>query len=53
MLTGMTWCDFVICAQEDMLVQRIVVDPEVTKVIRQKADEFFFKIYMPKYLTRR
>lgn len=21
-LTGMTWCDFVICAQEDMLTQR-------------------------------
>ncbi|XP_031429123.2 uncharacterized protein LOC116221807 [Clupea harengus] len=51
MLTGMKWCDFVICAQEDMLVQRIIVDPEVTKVVREKADRFFFNIYMPKYLT--
>ena len=46
MLTGMTWCDFVICAQEDMLVQRIIVDPEVTKVIREKADRFFFFQYL-------
>ncbi len=26
LLTGLEWCDFVVCAQEDMLVERIYKD---------------------------
>uniref|UniRef100_A0A8C4NPZ3 YqaJ viral recombinase domain-containing protein n=1 Tax=Dicentrarchus labrax TaxID=13489 RepID=A0A8C4NPZ3_DICLA len=51
LITGLQWCDFVICAQEDMLVQRIQVDPEVKAVIRERVDQFYFKVYMQKYLS--
>ncbi|XP_041932837.1 uncharacterized protein LOC121695788 [Alosa sapidissima] len=50
LLTGMQWCDFVVWAQEDYLVQRIYIDTEVQKSIREKADYFFFYVYMPRYL---
>ncbi|XP_041912133.1 uncharacterized protein LOC121677449 isoform X2 [Alosa sapidissima] len=49
LLTGMQWCDFVVWAQEDYLVQRIYIDTEVQKSIREKAD-YFFCYYMPRYL---
>ncbi|KAM3612131.1 uncharacterized protein V6R79_003324 [Siganus canaliculatus] len=41
-ITGMQWCDFVVFAEEDLLVQRIFRDAEVAKVIREKGDYFFF-----------
>lgn len=41
LITGLKWCDFLICAQEDMLVQRIYVDPKVTAVIRERVDQFY------------
>lgn len=50
LITGMQWCDFVVWAQEDYLVQQIYVDPEVQSAIREKADHFFFYTCMPKYL---
>ncbi|CAM4733060.1 unnamed protein product [Leuciscus chuanchicus] len=51
LITGLQWCDLVICAQEDMLVQRIQVDPEVKAVIRERVDQFYFTVYMQKYLS--
>ena len=50
LITGMQWCDFVVWAQEDYVVQRIYVEPEVQSAIREKADHFFFYHYMPSYL---
>lgn len=51
LITGLQWCDFVICAQEDMLVQRIHVDHNITSVIREKVDQFYFHVFMPYYLS--
>ena len=50
LITGMQWCDFVVWAQEDYVVQRIYVEPEVQSAIREKADHFFFYYSMPSYL---
>ncbi|XP_076732995.1 uncharacterized protein LOC106676253 isoform X2 [Maylandia zebra] len=50
LISGMQWCDFVVWAQEDYLVQRIYMDIDVHNAIREKADYFFFYIYMPRYL---
>ncbi|XP_076843798.1 uncharacterized protein LOC143526239 isoform X2 [Brachyhypopomus gauderio] len=50
LITGMDWCDFVVFAEEDMLVQRILKDAEVINTIKQKVDHFFFYIYMPRCL---
>lgn len=46
LLTGMEWCDFVVCAREDMFVERIRRDDEVFKTIREKGDLFFFNYYL-------
>ena len=46
LLTGMDWCDFVVFAEEDMVIQRIYKDPEVAAVIREKGDFFFFYFYL-------
>ncbi|CAB1351237.1 unnamed protein product [Coregonus sp. 'balchen'] len=53
LITGLQWCDFVVCAQEDVLVQRLHLDPEVTGVIREKADYYYYyvNIYMQNYLS--
>jgi len=45
LITGMQWCDFVVFAEEDLLVQRIYKDAEVTRVIRERGDYFFFYHY--------
>lgn len=42
LISGMQWCDFVVWAQEDYLVQRIYMDTDVHNAIREKADYFFF-----------
>lgn len=42
----MQWCDFVVFAEEDLLVQRIYKDAEVTKVIRESRHYFFFYHYL-------
>ncbi|XP_030293036.1 uncharacterized protein LOC115593591 [Sparus aurata] len=46
LITGMEWCDFVVFAEEDMVVQRIYKDAEVAAVLREKGDYFFFYFYM-------
>ncbi|KAG9278156.1 hypothetical protein AMEX_G5969 [Astyanax mexicanus] len=46
LLTGMEGCDFVVFAEEDILIQRIYRDCEVAKTIREKGDYFFFYFYM-------
>lgn len=46
LLTGMEWCDFIVFAEEDILVQRIHRDAEIARVIREKGDYFFFYFYL-------
>ncbi|XP_076850927.1 uncharacterized protein LOC143501235 [Brachyhypopomus gauderio] len=46
LLTGMEWCDFVVFAEDDILIQRIYRDCEVAKTIREKGDFLFFYFYM-------
>nr|XP_033948206.1 uncharacterized protein LOC117453497 isoform X2 [Pseudochaenichthys georgianus] len=46
LLTGMEWCDFVVFAEEDILIQRIYRDCEVATTIREKGDYFYFYFYM-------
>lgn len=41
LITGMEWCDFVVFAENDMLIQRIYRDNEVARIIREKGDYFF------------
>ncbi|CAB1321138.1 unnamed protein product, partial [Coregonus sp. 'balchen'] len=35
-ITGLEWCDIVVCAHEDILVERIHRDPVVFSLIREK-----------------
>ena len=42
LITGMQWCDFVVFAEDDVLVQRIYKDAEVARVIRERGDYLFF-----------
>ncbi|XP_049924428.1 uncharacterized protein LOC126404989 [Epinephelus moara] len=51
LITGMEWCDFVICAHDDMFVQRIYRDATVLNTLRERCDFFFFYTYLPKYLS--
>ncbi|KAJ8248109.1 hypothetical protein GJAV_G00238400 [Gymnothorax javanicus] len=46
LLTGMEWCDFVVFAEEDILIQRIYRDGEVANTIREKRDYFYFYYYL-------
>ncbi|XP_034063803.1 uncharacterized protein LOC117540949 isoform X2 [Gymnodraco acuticeps] len=46
LLTGMEWCDLVVFAEEDILIQRICRDCEVAATIREKGDYFYFYFYM-------
>ena len=46
LITGMQWCDFVVFAEEDLLVQRIYEDDAVARIIRDKGDYFFFYHYL-------
>ncbi|XP_034037280.1 uncharacterized protein LOC117520085 isoform X2 [Thalassophryne amazonica] len=50
LLTGMQWCDFVICAHDDIFVQRIYRETSVLDELKKKCDMFFFYTYMPKCL---
>lgn len=51
LITGMQWCDFVVCAIDDMFVQRIYRDDVVLDSIKQRCDLFFFYVYLPKFLS--
>ncbi|KAK7929055.1 hypothetical protein WMY93_005450 [Mugilogobius chulae] len=46
LLTGLDWCDFVVLAEDDLLVQRIYKDAEVAKTIKAKSDYFYFYFYL-------
>lgn len=46
LLSGMEWCDFVVAADEDMVIQRIYRDAQCASTIRERADHFFFNSYM-------
>ncbi|XP_029955469.1 uncharacterized protein LOC115394311 isoform X2 [Salarias fasciatus] len=48
LITGMDWCDFVVSAEEDILIQRIYKDRDMCEVIKQKVDRFYFHVYMQK-----
>ncbi|XP_052408620.1 uncharacterized protein LOC127953415 [Carassius gibelio] len=50
LISGLDWCDFVIYAQDDMMVQRIYKDLKMFLNIREKADHFFFYFYLPRCL---
>lgn len=50
--SGLEWCDFVVCARDDILVQRIYRNPNVLSVIREKGDWFYFYVYMQSFLGR-
>ena len=41
LLTGMEWCNFVVFAEVDTLIQRIYWDSGVMQKIREQADIFF------------
>ncbi|KAJ8368736.1 hypothetical protein SKAU_G00087640 [Synaphobranchus kaupii] len=51
LITGMEWCDFVVCAHDDMFVQRIYRHTTVLNTIKQRCDLFYFCTYLPKYLS--
>uniref|UniRef100_A0A1A8DH79 YqaJ viral recombinase domain-containing protein n=1 Tax=Nothobranchius kadleci TaxID=1051664 RepID=A0A1A8DH79_NOTKA len=38
LITGMEWCDFVVCANDDMFVQRIYRDTPVLNILRHICD---------------
>ncbi|XP_047202548.1 uncharacterized protein LOC124856284 isoform X3 [Girardinichthys multiradiatus] len=47
MVTGTSWCDLVVCSNEDILVQRIYRDEDIIKFMKRKLEEFFFYYYLP------
>ncbi|XP_062393358.1 uncharacterized protein LOC134080770 [Sardina pilchardus] len=42
LISGCEWCDFVVYTQEDMFVERIPRDNEITDIIKERVDHFFF-----------
>lgn len=50
LITGLDWCDFVVFAEDDMMIQRIYRDSATAKTIRDRADHFFFYHYMARVL---
>ncbi|XP_037552279.1 uncharacterized protein LOC119428679 [Nematolebias whitei] len=51
LITGMNWCDFVVSAEEDILIQRIYADTNVMDSIKHKVDRYFFYVYLQKCLN--
>ena len=52
LMSGLDWCDFVVCAHDDISVERIYRDPEVLSQIRLKGDWFYYYIYMQSFLGK-
>ncbi len=50
LISGLDWCDFVVYAQDDMMIQRIYKDCRMFTTIRERADHFFFYFYLPRSL---
>lgn len=46
LITGMSWCDFVVSAQNDVFIQRIFRDDTVIATIKRKVDIFYFDVYV-------
>lgn len=42
LISGLDWCDFVVYTQEDMFIQRIPRDNEITKTMKVKIDFSLF-----------
>ncbi|XP_056431624.1 uncharacterized protein LOC130393647 isoform X2 [Gadus chalcogrammus] len=51
LVTGMSWCDFVVSAQDDVFIQRIQRDEGMMLTMKRGIDMFFFNVYMDKYLA--
>ena len=47
----MAWCDFVVCAHDDIFVQLIYQDSTVLSSLKVRCDFFLFNTYMSKYLS--
>ncbi|XP_054639949.1 uncharacterized protein LOC129186099 isoform X2 [Dunckerocampus dactyliophorus] len=47
MVTGMSWCDLVVVAKDDILVQRIYRDRGTIEGMKKKLDIFYFHYYLP------
>lgn len=50
LISGLDWCDFVVYTQEDMFIQRILRDNDITKTMKEKIDYFCFYFYLNAYL---
>uniref|UniRef100_A0A8C9X6E5 YqaJ viral recombinase domain-containing protein n=1 Tax=Sander lucioperca TaxID=283035 RepID=A0A8C9X6E5_SANLU len=50
LVSGCEWCDFVVYTQEDMFVERIPRDNEITDIIKERVDYFFFYVYLSTFL---
>ncbi len=46
LITGMEWCDFVICAHDDMFVQRIYRDTSVSVLTKQVYARFYKHVFL-------
>lgn len=46
LVTGIDWCDFVIFADDDILVQHINRDAQMAAIIREKGDFFYFFLFL-------
>lgn len=51
LISDLEWCDFVVYSQEDLFIQRFQRDNAVIKEIGEKADYFFFYVYLWKFLS--
>lgn len=50
LITGLECEDFVVFAEEDMLIQDIYKDSGEENTIKEKADHLFFYLLMPRCL---
>nr|XP_057910410.1 uncharacterized protein LOC131105917 [Doryrhamphus excisus] len=48
MVTGMAWCDLVVVAKDDVLVQRIYRDGSTVDWVRKKLAVFYFNYFLPR-----
>ncbi|KAM4613259.1 uncharacterized protein ACJ7VT_011392 [Polymixia lowei] len=51
MVTGTDWCDLVVFTDDDILVQRVYRNKAITKVMKEKLDNFFFSYHLPGLLS--
>ena len=46
-LTGMPWCDFFVCCQDNFFKQRIMFDEALFVEMKKKLDSFYFDVFLP------